>query len=265
MARTYAVTVLPVLVNATEVDAEGIATFEEFFDPHPVRSLSDADLKSCYFGLREDQKRELLAIVGLIEAYKLLSDHTRNDGGKAHWKKAVREYAQSLAARRALDLKIGLAGPDRDEKDLQWGRWLLSMQGVLGVKLGKSPKRAAALWSGRELGRKAKADPRFLLCQVISKHLRGVRVVLWWSKDAFVPALHCESNEAALYVTAMLSLGTRRGLAVCPHPRCGLLFKQSRPDQTHCTPAHREAHRVARYRERKRAAAMRRAGKRRRG
>jgi len=65
--------------------------------------------------------------------------------------------------------------------------------------------------------------------------------VLWWTNKTFRPALWCPTMKIAFYARALLG-----GIRICPH--CDGLFFQDRPDQNYCSVAHREAHRVARWR-----------------
>ena len=68
------------------------------------------------------------------------------------------------------------------------------------------------------------------------------QLVLWWTGVRFTPAIWCYDMKTAFYVRALLG----KGLRICPH--CSEPFPQKRPDQNYCSVAHREAHRVARWR-----------------
>ena len=142
-----------------------------------------------------------------------------------------------------------MSGPEAERAGLELARTLLANQDSLGLDLGtKSSERVAAVLPGYALGG-SRADPRILISRVILGHLDvSAKLALWWSKDGFHPAVYCQNKESAMYVKALLSLRERRGLAVCPHPGCGVAFQQKRPDQQYCSIAHREAHRVARWR-----------------
>jgi hypothetical protein len=76
--------------------------------------------------------------------------------------------------------------------------------------------------------------------------LMGVQLVLWRSGTRLMPALYCDNHVTAAYATALFG----RRWKVCPHSRCGKWFVPTRAKQDFCCPAHREAHRVARWRER---------------
>jgi hypothetical protein len=76
--------------------------------------------------------------------------------------------------------------------------------------------------------------------------LTGVQLVLWQSGTRLMPALYCDNHVTAAYATAIFG----RRWKVCPHISCGEWFIPTRAKQDFCCPAHREAHRVARWRKR---------------
>jgi len=75
---------------------------------------------------------------------------------------------------------------------------------------------------------------------------QSARLVIWFSEEEgrFLPALYCPDWKTAAFV--MTFLGRIR---VCP--KCTRIFIPSADNVDYCTPAHREAHRVARWRDRK--------------
>jgi hypothetical protein len=79
------------------------------------------------------------------------------------------------------------------------------------------------------------------LPQLATYALKDARLVLWRSKGKFVPAIFCPNFTTALYTKALLGR-----IKVCPH--CNQLFEVPRSNQDYCSIAHREAHRVARWR-----------------
>ncbi len=87
-----------------------------------------------------------------------------------------------------------------------------------------------------------------LLADQLNRELRGVRFVLAFieGRSTPVPAIYCPRRVQGLYVRMLFKIGGTRGLGVCPH--CGEGFEMRRPDQQYCSVAHREAHRVARWR-----------------
>ena len=99
----------------------------------------------------------------------------------------------------------------------------------------------------REFARSVPSFPREQLERVISKQVKSARLVVWTANGRTTPAIFCPDNQTALFVTALLTRISGRGLAICPH--CGKPFLRTRSDQEYCTIRHREAHRVARWRK----------------
>ena len=97
------------------------------------------------------------------------------------------------------------------------------------------------------------------LALLVTNHLRSARLVLLWSGGTFGTALLCPDVKTALYVRLFMGIMGARTLRICPH--CGEPFLQDRPDQDYCLVAHREAHRVARWRARKKLKAQKQGGK----
>jgi hypothetical protein len=82
----------------------------------------------------------------------------------------------------------------------------------------------------------------------------GVQLVLWRVGTRLMPALYCATVEIAAYATALFG----RRWKVCPYSACEKRwFTPTRPKQDYCCPAHREAHRVARWRKRQKAKSKR--------
>lgn len=101
---------------------------------------------------------------------------------------------------------------------------------------------------------------RFLCWEVTRTLLDRVRLVLWWDEDRFLPALYCEDRTTALYLRVLLKAAGGRGLATCL--KCGEWFVQDRANQNYCSIAHREAHRVSRWRTQQKQQATRKGSKR---
>jgi hypothetical protein len=95
------------------------------------------------------------------------------------------------------------------------------------------------------------------LARVITDELHGkTALVCRWNGTKFLPALLCENFTSAVYALALVKFATGNlGLALCA--KCGKIFPQDRSDQDYCSLRCREAHRVARWRLRKRAEAKR--------
>ena len=110
--------------------------------------------------------------------------------------------------------------------------------------IGLPPQEALKHLQFLRPGPRASEDPGWLLSYEVStvlSGLQGAQFVLWWTNQTFTPALWCPTMKVAFYARALLG-----GIRICPH--CGELFFQDRPDQNYCSVAHREAHRVARWR-----------------
>lgn len=73
--------------------------------------------------------------------------------------------------------------------------------------------------------------------------LRDARLVMWFSEKhgRILPAVYCPDWKTAMFATAFMGR-----LRVCP--KCSDIFTPKADNQSYCTPAHREAHRVARSR-----------------
>ncbi len=74
----------------------------------------------------------------------------------------------------------------------------------------------------------------------------GARLVLWWNKERFLPAIWCPNLKTAFYARALLDIVGTKSFRLCAF--CADWFRQKRTDQDYCSVAHREAHRVARWR-----------------
>jgi hypothetical protein len=255
--RTEPVTVLsdlPVLMGASAADQEGVVVPSNFLPPTPVRSFRPSDISEDSFSrsfrdvlaqpLRAE-KQELVAIVGLIQTYKRRNDLAQEGKWKKTWNAALQAYEQSLAARKASSPLL-----EEREKRLEWGQQIIVLIApACGIDLrDKSPEEAADMWDGYRLGREVKSDPRFLLCQIFSKHLSGVSLVLWFTRGRSLPALYCVDKRTAFYVRALLTLDDPKGFAVCRYPRCRKIFERSRIDQQCCCAKHRDAQRIADFR-----------------
>jgi hypothetical protein len=106
------------------------------------------------------------------------------------------------------------------------------------------------IWPGPGRGAKTWENASRLLTFAVSEVVNRSRLVLWWFKGEFRPAIYCEDIEVAMYVHTFLIASTGElGFRICPH--CTEQFFQKRPNQDYCSPAHGNAHRVARARNEK--------------
>lgn len=84
---------------------------------------------------------------------------------------------------------------------------------------------------------------RWNYSRLMADMFQSARLAIWFSEKEgrFLPALYCPDWKTAAFV--MTFLGRIR---VCP--KCSTIFIPSADNVDYCTPAHREAHRVARSR-----------------
>jgi hypothetical protein len=221
------VTDVPVLIPCPRNEQEGLATFlgESGYENQPLRTLTDADLDkgSKNQPLRKmwDTERRLFA--GLVALL---------DGIREKDELAVNRARERLV--EAIALRDGVAVPPDMAR---------AVSDMPGLKPGQAEKIALELST---LGPRSSADAKWLLSTYFSGALDSVRLVLWWSGTQFRPALYCPDLKTALYAFVLMRVVAGRGWGVCPF--CGLFFVQTRSGQSYCSIAHREAHRVARWR-----------------
>lgn len=218
---------LPVLVPAKPEHREGVATFAHESAPiPPVRIFKNPELKDARKHLTVAEAQHFRAVVELIQALK--------------------NPADTIALKRAKDRFDEVYKAKRKEPSdlLELGE---EFANALAKFTGQSPREAVETLDRKRPGPRAAADPRWLLSYEVSEMLSSSsRLVLWWTGERFTPAIWCDDIKTAFYVRALLSVVCGVGLRTCPH--CGDVFFQERPDQSYCSVAHREAHRVARWR-----------------
>jgi len=238
--RLYnAVTNIPVLMPCSAAEQEGVATWlgdvKETYQYVRVVTQKDLAPKSKKNPIRsvlESEKEFFLAVVALIKGLE--------EKDQLAIRKARERIVLALGRRRGLR-------PDSDD--------VSRVASELGLQRGEEAI-AMELFT---LGPGQAADIGWLFSSVLSGELDSVRIVLWWSGKQFRPALYCPDLKSALYTLILLRLVAGRGWGVCP--QCGDFFVQKRQDQTYCTVAHREAHRVARWRAAQMASLKRKGGK----
>ena len=111
-------------------------------------------------------------------------------------------------------------------------------------------------------GAEIRNNPALLFSLEVSRHvgLLNAQIVLWWWEKQFIPAIFCLDMTSALYLhTFFIAPTGELGFRVCPH--CHHSFFQERTNQDYCVPAHRDAHRVARFRNVKKLEAERKSGR----
>jgi hypothetical protein len=223
---------VPILVTA-EPGQRGLpATFALAADLF-VRVFEDSELGRAIQRLPSDQKAHFLSVVELKKALEC-SD-----------KLALQRATERLQT--ALELRPKPSNRDTVEDERNKSDLYQKLANVLGLGSGRESE-AKDIWNGIALSPREREDARWLLSRQLSQELAGVQLVLLWTGNRFTPALYCPYPPSALYVRALLL----KTLAICPH--CGTPFSPKRTDQQYCSIAHREAHRVARWRAGKKKA-----------
>lgn len=218
---------LPILIPATAAQQEGVATFQqELGAPAPVRRFKDSDLKDAAKHMTAGDAQHFHAVVALTRALQNPSDTIALRNANVAFEEAYR-------LRRTEPNSFAELGED--------------FAIALGRAIGAPPQEAVEILDRKRPGPRAASDPRWMLSYAVSEGLStSSQLVLWWTGVRFTPAIWCDEMKTAFYVRALLSAVGGKGLRICPH--CGEPFVQKRPDQDYCSVAHREAHRVARWR-----------------
>lgn len=233
--RYKTVTEFALLVPASPSEAMGEATFSsEAFGPSHVRAFRLEEVKKegkNLKGIEAERFGCLLSLRGALESH----DQLLLDRGKERMDKLYR----LLQAEAPKNLN-----PDLYRE----------MGDALASTVGLSPEETAKYIFGLRSGPKAERDLRRMfsreVSEAVSQPLHNAQVVLWWFNGEFRPAIYCPDAKTALYVhTFLLAPAGGLGFRICPYD--GEQFFQDRPNQEYCCPAHREAHRVARYRDNK--------------
>jgi len=227
---------LPILIPCESHEQEGTATFlsPEPPAPQPVRLFAPEEFERDFDRLI--RTRMLAYERKLLLAFRMWMDASRRKDLLA-MQHAQNRVWDALQLRREQNQRAGLS-PD----DLEMGRILGR---YYGLPEGQEIE-AIARHDGYSIGPRGASEIRLLLSEEISKALDSVRLVLWFSSTGFRIALYCPHFKTALYFFCLMSFVSGVGIAVCP--KCGKLFRQERPNQNYCSIAHREAHRVARWR-----------------
>ena len=229
---------MPVLISCPPAKQEGVATFQmELGSPQPVRTFTLEEVLDARRRLSTVDRQHFYAVIALKQALTASTDALAMD-------KAMTMLRRAYDLRKAMP-QIGSSPPELAEG--------------LSKLMGLPPAEALAHWDGLRPGRRASRDPKVLLSYELSTSLREAQFVLWWNDLAFQAALWCPNLKTALYARALLDIVGGKGIRICPH--CSELFIQSRGDQSYCTVAHREAHRVARWRNEQKLKAIEEASK----
>jgi hypothetical protein len=244
--RINTVTDFPVLIGAKPNEEEGFATFLTELGPlQPVRALRNSDLKGASSAMSVQEGKHFAAVNLLRQALGPKPDPLAVD-------KASELLRQSYELKRKQRDATRPSGTNWEDSD--FARALATMSGMV------SGKEALEVYEGLRPGPRASADVRWLLSHEVSHALHEARLVLWWNKERFLPAVWCPNIKTAFYARALLDIVGTKSFRVCAY--CGDLFRQKRTDQDYCTISHREAHRVARWRAAQKVKATRKEGKR---
>jgi hypothetical protein len=220
-----------ILIPASPEEAIGEATFEmELGSPRPVRAVTLQELKNAAMEMKGADAAHffaLLALRGALEA-----------GDKLALDKAIERMEGAYRLREAENPRW-----TAPEFDRQAGE-------VFAPLIGLPPEESLKYLDGLRPGPRAGENPSRLLSYEVSKAvglLGAAQIVLWWVDRTFRPAIYCTDKKTALYIHTFFIVPTGGiGFRICPH--CSEQFFQDRPNQDYCCPAHREAHRVARFR-----------------
>lgn len=214
----------------------GEATFQmELGQPVPVRAVSLEELRSAQRAMKGAERDYFSALLTLRDALEARDELTITKA-----KERLEKVYRSREAKRALS-----ESPEDGESQRQFGE-------VLATLVGLPPDESLRHFQGVRPGPRAKANPYRLLSYEVSQRVgrANTEIVLWWANREFRPAIYCKDVESALYVhTFFIAPTGGLGFRICPYD--GEQFFQDRPNQEYCIPAHREAHRVARFRNRK--------------
>jgi hypothetical protein len=219
------------LIPTSPSEAMGEATFMgEIGAPQPVRPVTLQVLKKT----AREMKGAAAAHFGALLALR--------DALEACDKLALAKAYERME--RVYRLRETESAPSMNpESDRKVGE-------IFSPYVGLSPEETRRYMDGLRLGPRAKDNPQMLLSYEVSKCVNGLmdgQIVLWWVNGAFRPAIYCSDVKTALYIhTFFIAPTGGPGFRICPYD--GEQFFQDRPNQDYCCPAHREAHRVARWR-----------------
>jgi hypothetical protein len=226
-----------ILIPASPEEAMGEATFLcELGQPVPVRAVTGNELRIAGVkmrGVEGDQFFALLALRGALEA--------RDELALAKAKERLEKVYRLREAKWALT-----QSPEDEESRRHFSEVLAT---VTGLPADESLKH----FEGLRPGLRAKTNPFRLLSYEVSQRVGGANIALWLVDGTFRPAIYCPDTETALYIHTFFIVPTGGlGWRVCPFTHCKTKeFFQKKPNQEYCIPAHREAHRVARFRNKK--------------
>jgi hypothetical protein len=218
-----------ILIATSPEEAMGEATFlpesmPGVVSPVPVRPVTSKDVKDAAAKLKGVDAKQfdaLLALRGALEA----RDELALDDARGRMERVYQLRERELTQYRK--------SPENEETQRYWAELIESLR--LGPKAKQNPSRLLSFDVSRTVGQ------------------LNTNIVLWWvdRMRRFIPAIFCVDVKTALYLhTFFIAPTGGPGFRSCLYD--GEQFFQDRPNQEYCCPAHREAHRVARFRDNKR-------------
>lgn len=209
------VTDLPILTPCPANKQEGVASFLP--KPTPVRRLTVDELepkmlKGLLKELSVNDREHLFGVLDLISAVDAKDSLALQ--------KAAKRVHRSRTPMHQLMRRLAGVPPEK-----------MKIAEELQLKLASM---------------KAERFPHGVLSRTVSSSLSRASLVLWWTGKRFLPALFCPDTQTGLYVLVLLAKVRGKALTICP--KCGQPFVRKRNNQNYCSIAHREAHRMARWR-----------------
>lgn len=195
----------------------------------------DEDHLFAHLHGRDDSLRPLR----IVRADELKNLRTSLSSGEARF------LADCLALKHAHNSKdqLALQGPYERLFPFLVGKELWEWAGKVDADSGfpADEQRRMQETFGRVLDRQDRSWTIPILLPIVGHALRDVRLVLWWFQNVFTPAIFCPDLKTAIFVKGLLG-----EIRCCP--RCEKLFVPRNSNVDYCSPAHRDAHRVARWR-----------------
>jgi len=235
---------VPILVPAPKGEqGNGWASFFPALDQRRVREFKIPEQMRQYEALPENARLKFAALISLkrsIEAGDALEAKIL----------AAQKYIDSRALLQSLMNNTHGSGqaPERREIETIFGIAFSSLlpEACLSLAVSAQLSRARLVlwWTGEypRGGVSGSYDPELGQWTVPKvSHYSD-----WKGGGKFKSAIWCPDAETALYASTLFR---PRSLSVCP--KCDAVFAQQRPDQIYCSTAHQAAHRVARWRRRK--------------
>jgi hypothetical protein len=248
---------IPILLHAKKGErADGWASFIPTTGFRQVRIFHHRDFKKAMSELSSEKRAFLVRLVSLkqkLEENQGLEDLLDTSHALLPFEQL--KDALELSLRQDRGGSATGAGPVSPTSDAICGLLGTSADPITTLSVLLSTQLASARlvlwWRGKPRGARMMSfdsEGRSVLheSKVGRDYLRAMRAEYQQQKKAkFVPSVFCPDTETALYVEFLFAI---RGPGICP--KCEKVFFKQRPDQAYCSIEHREAHRVARWRER---------------